>query len=137
MKILTKTIFLSLAMVLTVFSASAQKKAKVSTEEKVKTETDGIVAALGLDATQATALYDVNLEFAEKAKAYRKDLKVKKKAGNEVSKEDRKAANREMNKAKSAAQRKAIGKENVEALKAYQKKLRAEKKAARADKKNK
>lgn len=136
MKVLTKTIFLSLAMVLTIFSASAQKKAKVSTAEKVKTQTDGIVAALGLDETQATALYDVNLEFAEKAKTLRKEQKAQKKAGNEVSKEDRRAANKEMNKAKSAAQRKVIGKENVEAFKAYQKKLKEERKMARANKKN-
>ena len=136
MKFLARTFFLSLIMVLTVFTASAQKKNKVSVAEKAKTETDGIVAALGLDETQATALYDVNLEFAKKAAAVKKEQKMKKKAGEEVSKEEKKAANKEMRKAKTAAQRKVLGKDNMVALKAYQKKMKEERKAARANKKN-
>ena len=118
MKFLARTFFLSLIMVLTVFTASAQKKNKMSVAEKTKMETEGIVAALGLDETKATALYDVNLEFAEKAAAVKKEQKMKKKAGEEVSKEDKKAANREMRKAKTAAQKEVLGKENMEALKA-------------------
>ena len=121
-------------MVLTVFTASAQKKNKMSVAEKTKTETDGIVAALGLDETKAAALYDVNLEFAEKAAAVKKEQKMKKKAGEEVSKEDKKAANREMRKAKTAAQKEVLGKENMEALKAYQKQKKEERRAARANK---
>ena len=136
MKFLARTFFLSLIMVLTVFTASAQKKNKMSVAEKTKMETEGIVAALGLDETKATALYDVNLEFAEKAAAVKKEQKMKKKAGEEVSKEEKKAANKEMRKAKTAAQKAVLGKDNMVALKAYQKKMKEERKAARANKKN-
>lgn len=128
MNILKKTILLSLVMILATISLSAQK---VSVEEKVKKETDDLVAALNLDAETSKKIYDINLAVAQEKKVNWKAFNKRKKAGETVDKSELQAKTKELNKKKVADIKELLGKERAKDYKAYLKQKRMERKKAK------
>lgn len=123
-----KTILLTIAMMCAIFMAQAQK---VTLEEKVQKETDGIVAALDLGDEMATAIYDISLKYAEERRTAAKSYKVKEKAGEEVDPTEKKEAMKAFNQQKNKEINELLGKELTKEYRAYRKELAAERKKSK------
>ena len=129
-----KALLVSLMVMVAVISAQAQK---VSLEDRVKKETDGLVAALDLGDDKAKGAYEINLKYAKERKAISKTYRTKKKAGEEVNVEEKKEAMKSINQKKNKEIKSLLGKELLPKYKAYKKQLAAERKKAKESKKGK
>ena len=125
MKKLMKLFIVSLILITTVFSTNAQK---VSLEERVQQQTTDLVTALELDEEMSAQILEVKLQYAQERKGYQKEFRQSKKAGEEVSKEDKKAKMKPTYKAENQAIKAIIGKDHLKAYNAYKKELKAAKK---------
>ena len=135
MKNLLKLSILSLVMVCFAFSANAQKKGKkqrIGFVERNQTETAAVAEKLELDEETSTQLLELNRAASEKIDAINTDFRAKKKAGEEVDLEAKKASTRAIWKEANRKIRELLGKEKFKAYQAAAKEMKQARKGKKA-----
>ena len=132
MKNLLKLSILSLVMVCFAFSANAQKKGKKQRFDIVErnvTEAAAVAEKLGLDEETTAQLVALNRESSEQLKEINNDFRARKKAGEEVDVEDKKARSKAVWKATNPKIRELLGRDKFKEYQAAMKEIKAARKA--------
>lgn len=128
MKIALRITLICLVALFSVISANAQKKAKkakISLEDKVRTEVNQIAEAMELDDATAEKVYEINLETAQEVKDIQDEYRAKKKAGEEIDVEEKKARIKAVWKTANPKLKALLGKEQFKVYQETRKEVRA------------